>query len=188
LWIDPIDNVGPAIHRPLDLEALLEYLDFDSRSKQEREAGVKRIRVLIADPYQLFRQALRRCLDETPEVEVVAEVGSPAEYRNAQANVDFQVAIVASDLLEGTNSTAPLRDDDYRLADGSLHEAGEPRLTIVLVTDEDLPGTGDRRAGTGTRPYPQSPPTATAPRRLYIPRGAPAEALVNALRILDFGF
>jgi HD domain len=178
LWVDPIHDVGPAVYRPLDLEALLQHLDFDTHPEQQREAGVKPIRVLIADPYQLFRQALRRCLDERPEVEVVAEVGSPAEYRSAQSSVDFQVAIVASDLLEGTHSTAPLGGDDFRLADGSLHEAGtkagEARLTIVLVTDEDLPGTGDRG-------YPQSSPTATAPRRLYIPRGAPAEALINAV-------
>jgi hypothetical protein len=182
LWIDPIDDAEPAVYRPLDLDALLGYLDPDPPPRREHGTMARPVKVLIADPYRLFRQALRLCLDERSEVEVVAEVESPSEYRRAQAKIDFEVAIVASDLLEGTHSTVPLSDNDFRLlpgeAGGNSSDALDiARPTIVLVADEDV----DSMA-----PLPTNG-LQNISQRVHIHRGAPAEVLIDAIQALSRG-
>jgi hypothetical protein len=129
--------------------------------------------VLIADPYSLFRQALRRCLDDRPELRVVAEVKSPGEYRRVRASLEYDVAIVASDLLTGTHSTAPLHADDYHLDDEETAAGGATSpLTIVLVADEDV---GAAIAG------PAQSEIQHGSQRYYIPRSAPSEALIDTI-------
>ena len=90
--------------------------------------------------------------------------------------MQFDVSIVASDLLTGTRSTAPLRAGDYLLDEDETTEGPQGKKpTIVLVADEDLeeanPGECWESGEGGSK-------------RVYIHRGAPVEVLVSALHRL----
>jgi hypothetical protein len=136
--------------------------------------------VLIADPYSLFRQALRRCLDGQAGISVVAEARSPRDFRNARASVEYDVAIVASDLLSGTHSTAPLLADDYLLdEDEAAAGRGSGPPVIVLVADEDL-----RTSDMGPLPRPRPGSGGCGCERCYIPRSAPSEMLIDTIMAL----
>ena len=175
LWVDPVAPGENAVFRPLGLGDLLAYLDVDPDEMSGMTGKSRPVRVVLADPFQLFRQVLKRCLDERPEVHVVAEVRSPSEYRKITASANFDIAIVASDLIEGTRSTAPLRADDLRLANDETSAQANERPTIVLVADEDLDSTlltWDNRESNGRR------------RRTFIHRGAPVEVLLDAMNRL----
>ena len=138
--------------------------------------GVRPIHVLIADPYSLFRQALKRCLDGQAGISVVAEARSPREYRRARASVEYDVAIVASDLLTGTQSTAPLHADDYHLdEDEATAGKGTGPSVIVLVADEDV-----QTSGVG----PVLKLNGHRHERFYIPRSAPSEKLIDTIMAL----
>jgi putative nucleotidyltransferase with HDIG domain len=180
LWIDPPGRTRRAIRMPLDMRDILGCL-YETGKQAWTSSPEAKIKVIIADPYHLFRQVLRRCLDERNDVEVVAEVASPAAYRMAVAQHKFDVAVVASDLLTGTHTTAPLKIGDTRLAANEIttgHLREVPTPTIVLVADEDVddyhvalydaPLTGDSREATA--------------RCVYVHRGAPAERLVEAMK------
>src|SRR5438094_5235083 len=132
----------PTICRQLDRKRLGKYNDLKNNMNHEQTTTAEPIKVLIADPYQLFRQALRSCLEETPNVQVVGEVKSPSEYRKAQATIDHQIAIIASDLLEGSHSAVPLTSGDMRITDEEAigNGDGAARPMVVLVADEDLGG------------------------------------------------
>jgi DNA-binding NarL/FixJ family response regulator len=140
LWLDPVDKQGPALSRPLSLSALLTFLDADAASRDHFAHGAASIRVLLADPYHLFRQALKSCLGEDPNFDVVAEASSPREYKALRSRPDYDVAIVASDLLAGTRSTAPLGADDLHLDGREINGGKDHRPVVVLVTDEDADG------------------------------------------------
>ena len=173
LWVDPLTEQKSSIYRPLELDTVLALLDAQHANEHHGDEE-EPIKVLIADPYQLFRQALKRCLEDRPEVSVVGEVRSPREYRQAKSEVDYQVAIVASDLFEGTHSTAPLRADDWLLRDNETEaEDHKGRPTIVLVADEDLEEVRMRHEA---RKEPGASP------RVYIHRGAPAETIIDAMK------
>jgi hypothetical protein len=173
LWIDPISAEEPAAFRPLSLNELLPFFDLGVATSDT--PGTSRMKVLLADPYQLFRQALRRCLEERDDVEVVAEVDSPDAYREARARIEFNVAVVASDLVTGTHSTS-LKGSGPRL---DVKEATTGLLglrpTVMLVADEDL---SDDLA-----PKLWEPGTH-ASQRAYVHRGAPVEVLVEAMKEL----
>lgn len=62
LWIDPVDGQQPATYRPLDLLTVLEHLRNAVGEEPLLKPSVDAIRIVIADPYQLFRQGLQRCL------------------------------------------------------------------------------------------------------------------------------
>jgi hypothetical protein len=176
LWVDPVEeDREPALYRPLDIQSLLVHLD----SQQDRDLIAMKVaptKVIIADPHHLFRQVLRRCLDEREDMQVVAEADSPSEYRKVLKGMQFDVSIVASDLLTGTRSTAPLRAGDYLLDEDETTEGPQGKKpTIVLVADEDLeeanPGECWESGEGGSK-------------RVYIHRGAPVEVLVSALHRL----
>jgi hypothetical protein len=173
LWIDPIENAGPSIFRPLDFAEILDFMDLALDDMVGLSRKEKPIRVLLADPFQLFRQVLRRCLDERPEVQVVAEVKSPKEYRAAVAAANFDIAVVASDLFQGTQSTAPLRADDWRLGADEIDSAAERYPTIVLVADEDLENAVTFTTQTGKLDGRAS--------NAHIHRGAPVEVLIETM-------
>jgi hypothetical protein len=176
LWIDPITAEEPAIFRPLGLAELLPFFDLGApASNTER---TRRIKVLLADPYQLFRQALRLCLEEREDVEVVAEVDSPDAYREARERLEFNVAVVASDLVTGTHSSST-KGSGHRL---DVKEATTGLLgirpTIMLVADEDL---------TDDLALKLWEPGSPASQRAYVHRGAPVEVLVEAIKELAAG-
>jgi putative nucleotidyltransferase with HDIG domain len=176
LWVDPLHDEQEAIYRPLDMLSMLERFDGDIAGHTQPGRKASTIKVLIADPYQLFRQMLRRCLDEREDVQVVGEVSSPAEYRRAISTLDFQVAIVASDMLEGTSTSARLQSGDYLLdAEETAHTPTGVITTIALVADEDL----------AARPeMPLWTPGTTPTHRVNISRGEPAEVLIDAIKEL----
>jgi putative nucleotidyltransferase with HDIG domain len=173
LWVDPLHDEQDAIYRPLDMLSMLERFDGDIAGYAEPDRKAGAVKVLIADPYQLFRQMLKRCLDGREEVQVVGEVSSPAEYRRAISTLDFQVAIVASDMLEGTSTSTRLEAGDYLLdEEEAAHTPTGVIATIALVADEDL---------TTMPEMPLWTPGSAAAHRINIPRGEPAEVLIDAI-------
>src|SRR4029079_9517351 len=92
-----------------DAREQLTYLDAAAPAIQSEDLYPTSIRVLLADPYQLFRQALKQYLTRLPAIRVVAEAGAPSDYRKAAESIQHDVVIMASDLLAGTHSTASLR-------------------------------------------------------------------------------
>lgn len=179
IWIDPYKDGKQALETPLDLRDVLALLHRSGREEWTRTPSVK-IRVLIADPYHLFRQVLRRCLDERDDVEVVAEVASPQAYRRALIEETFDVAIVASDLMSGTHTTSPLSPVHLRLDHGELI-TGHLRIqpTIVLVADEDV---DDYEVGLYDAPLTTGKLEESPINCVYVHRGAPAERLVEAMK------
>jgi hypothetical protein len=181
LWIDPVPQTivdsaastmmgsrqpDHVLSRPLDLAdmhaALKASLYVGTREQQKHSA----LRVLIADPYHLFRQVLRRGLERWEDVLVVAEASSPHDFREARRTYDYDVAVIASDLIAGTHSTSPLSLSGELLDRIEMAESVSPRKpAVVLVADEDL------------EDYSES----VDPTRVYIHRGAPLEELVDAL-------
>jgi len=159
------------------LDSLVDYFDLDAGAVNGRSIQAGKIKVLIADPFLLFRQVLARCLKERADVEVVAAVKSPTEYRKAQASLDYHVAIVASELFEGTHSTAPLGNDDFRLHGSEAGGASRPVITLVADEDIDaIPGQHPDGTGTGR--------AAPTPGNIRIHRGSTVETLVEAMKSL----
>ena len=173
LWIDPLhettdnasNNRGSTLRQPLDLTELHAAINTSLYvgTRERQKAGA--LRVLVADPYRLFRQALRRSLNEIKDVIVAAEAATPHEYREAQRTHEYDVAIVASDLISGTHSTSPLSRAGDLLNLGETPGLGAHKSALVLVADEDLEDFNDR----------------LDPTHIYIHRGAPIEELVEAL-------
>lgn len=140
-----------------------------------------RVKVLLADPFKLFRQALVRCFEDREDVLVVGAVDSPDAYRRTLRSADFDVAVVASDFLAGTRTMRELPPGDTLLAeqdDASGRPAAMP--SVVLVADEDL-DDGWRGSG-AVSPHLWEPGQPVEGSRVYIPRGAPAEMLVEAIK------
>jgi putative nucleotidyltransferase with HDIG domain len=174
LWVDPINEHEPAVYRPLDLRNMVHRFDFRLGAVPDAVQSAPPVRVVIADPFSLFRQVLRRCMSTHLDLDVVAEAESPAEFRKVHSTVDYDVAVVASDMLSGTLSTAPLRADDYHLQKDEAGISGTRRPLIVLMADED---TGSQMLGGASV-------LADDPFRVYIPRSAPSEVLVEAVKSL----
>lgn len=162
---------------PLDLRDVLALLHDNHRAAWSGQQA-RKIRVLLADPYHVFRQVLKRLWQDSSEVEVVAELASPHAYRAALKQMDFDVAVVASDLFSGTHTTAPLTEGDMRLDRSQLSIEVGPHPTIVLVADEDVES------------YPvalyDAPLTGSLEgadkNYMYVHRGAPLERLVEAIK------
>lgn len=65
---------------------------------------VARVRALVVDDHPMFRMALREVLARTPDIDVVAEVGSVAEAIACLAHETFDIAIVDVILPDGRGS------------------------------------------------------------------------------------
>lgn len=141
VWLDPVGEHEPALSRPLRLPQLLSFLDAGFFSPGHFPTEAASIRVLLADPYQLFRQALKSCLNEHPDFDIVLEASSPKEYKALRDRSDYDVAVVASDLLAGTHSTIPLTYDELHLDEREINGDVGSRPVVVLVTDEDIDGS-----------------------------------------------
>jgi hypothetical protein len=141
----------------------------------------QRVKVLVADPFRLFRQALVRCFEDREDVLVVGAVDSPDAYRRTLRSADVDVAVVASDFLVGTRTMRELPPGDTLLADQD-DASGRPAAmpSVVLVADEDL-DDGCRVSGAAP-PHLWEPGRPVEGSRVYIPRGAPAEMLVEAIK------
>jgi hypothetical protein len=176
IWVDSPDGNLESLRRPLDLAGVLEKVAM----VQEDLETDKMTRVLLADPYQLFRQALRECLDDQEDIQVVAAVASAGEFRAARQHYRYDVAVVASDLLVGTFATGPLKPGDVLLAQSEAiaERPGQPP-TIILVSDDDL-----RDPRVAARMWQPGESIATS---AYIFRGAPAEVVAEAIRNLAAG-
>jgi hypothetical protein len=112
-WVYPPTGVLPALPMPLDLESVLDQV----QQVESRVKGTSTVTgVLLADPYQLFRQALKHSLNEQTDMRVVGAVASASEFREARKHLSHNVAVVASDLLIGTRTTGPLKPDDVLLS------------------------------------------------------------------------
>jgi hypothetical protein len=174
IWLSPPRREPDALRLPLDLESVLHRI-------QKIEAGVRGAdnvtRILLADPYQLFRQALKHSLNEQRDMRVVCTVPSAAEFRVARKELAYDVAVVASDLLIGTLTTGRLKPGDVLLSqsEASAGEHGEPP-TIILVSDEDL--KDPIIAGRIWQPGESISSSA------YIYRGSPVEVVAEAIRSL----
>jgi DNA-binding NarL/FixJ family response regulator len=172
LWIDGVGAQGPAVFRPLDLQDLLPHLDPGDWRLDGQDAPTKsRVRVVVADPFKLFRQALATCFETRSDLQLVEAVDSPLAYRRVLRERQFDVAVVASDMLQGTSTTRPLAPGDALIGEQDTAAAAE-MPTVVLVADEDLEGK---------TPPIWEPGQEAGSRRLFIPRGAPAELLVEAV-------
>jgi putative nucleotidyltransferase with HDIG domain len=166
LWIGSGLGTRRSVNPPLDLRDLHAMLNPSRYSGARDRKKADALRVLIADPYHLFRQVLRRCLDERNDMRVVTEVSTPGDFRHAVAEANFDVAVVASDLIAGTSSTSPLSLAGSLLEmmeTRSLRDSGLP--AVILVADEDLE-LYTRDAGDD---------------HTFIHRGAPIEDLVDLI-------
>ncbi len=174
LWIDGMGGQSPSVRRPLDLQSLLSALQTGSDWALGRSKEADPVRVLVADPFKLFRQVLVRYLDYREDVQVVGAVDSPGAYRNALGGGGVDVTVVASDLVEGTRTGRELLPGDTLLAE----PAAVP--SVVLVADEDLedPVHASDVAAQGL----WEPGLPVRAKRVYIPRGAPAEILIAAIK------
>lgn len=181
LWVDSAEGQVPSVRRPLDLQSLLSALQPGGDWTLEGSREADPVKVLVADPFKLFRQVLVRYLDHREDVQVVGAVDSPGAYRRALGGGGVDVAIVASDLVEGTRTARDLRPGDTLLAEQEGF-SGEPAAvpSVVLVADEDLddPVHASDVAPDGL----WEPGLPVRARRVYIPRGAPAEMLIAAIK------
>jgi hypothetical protein len=176
VWIGKPNKSRPTLEMPLDLRDIMTMIYGNSTTDWSSTSPPK-IRAILADPYHIFRQALRRYLDGVDDVEVICEVSSPQDFRNAIAQHSFDVVIVASDLLSGTHTTSPLSEGDLRLEQAQVITGPlYPQPTIVLVADED---TNDYNVGLYDAPLP-----GNISNFVYIHRGAPAERLIAAIRVM----
>ncbi|HEX8221375.1 MAG TPA: HD domain-containing phosphohydrolase [Chloroflexia bacterium] len=188
LWVDAPDGQDPGVSRPLDLCELLPFLDPGRDQNSNAKALADRVKVLVADPFKLFRQALVRCFEDREDVQVVVAVDSPDAYRRALETAAFDVAVVASDFLEGTRTARELRPGDSLLdghgAGGEGHSGAgsvDPPL-VVLLADEDLE---DGAQNIDARVPPVwMPGSFVEGNRVAIPRGAPVETLLEAISLL----
>ena len=174
IWLDSPDEVGEGLQRPLDLASVVRKIQ-----KFEGISGkAEFIKVLLADPYHLFRQALKQCLEENDDIEVVADVNSAIDFRRLRKRVKHDVAVVASDMLAGTFTTGSLRPDDIPLDENEAMTptAGGPPI-IILVSDEDLEDPRLRAK--------IWQPGASVSTDAYIYRGSPVEVLVEVVRTLS---
>ncbi|HEX8231303.1 MAG TPA: HD domain-containing phosphohydrolase [Chloroflexia bacterium] len=181
LWVDPVDRQGPAVHRPLDLQSLLSALQPADNWRFGQSKDATRVKVLVADPFKLFRQALARYLSDQEDVQLVGVVDSPSAYRVAVGGGEIDVAVVASDFVEGTRTSRELQPGDKLIAneDGL---SGRPDVvpSVVLVADEDLT---DSTKMSGVSPgVLWEPGRPVEAQRVYISRGAPAETLIAAIK------
>jgi hypothetical protein len=185
LWIDATEGRAPAVSRPLDLCHLLPFLDPDPERSASGITQADRVKVLVADPFKLFRQALVRCFEDREDVLVVGAVDSPDAYRRALETAAFDVAVVASDFLEGTRTSRELQPGDSLLAGqgarDSHSEAADVPL-VVLLADEDLQ-EAEPTVATQVPPV-WVPGGFVEGKRVSIPRGAPVEVLVQAISLL----
>jgi hypothetical protein len=184
LWVDPGEGRAPVARRPLDLGDLLPHLDPEGDWNLDSTGQADRVKVLVADPFKLFRQALVCCFEEREDMQVVRVVDSPDAYRRAVETARFDVAVVASDFLEGTRAARDLRPGESLLTDQGA-AAGQPGGVplVVLVSDEDLED-GDPGAD-GPVPHLWEPGRPVEGKRVAIPRGAPVEVLVQAINIVS---
>ncbi|HVG00347.1 MAG TPA: HD domain-containing phosphohydrolase [Chloroflexia bacterium] len=185
LWVDAPEGRTPGVTRPLDLCHLLSFLDQDTAWNVNDAAHGDPVKVLVADPFKLFRQALVRCFEDREDVQVVGAVDSPDAYRRALETAAFDVAVVASDFLEGTRTVRELRPGDSLLAGQAEGHASREHADVplvVLLADEDLEDLA-RSVGTQVPPV-WVPGRFVEGKRVSIPRGAPVEWLVEAISLL----
>ena len=64
----------------------------------------QRIRILLVDDHQLFRESLGRLLDSEPDLEVVAMCGSASEALNFLEQAPVDVVLLDYDLGEEQGS------------------------------------------------------------------------------------
>ncbi|MEO8288339.1 MAG: HD domain-containing phosphohydrolase [Chloroflexota bacterium] len=165
LWIDPEVDSYPALHTPLDLEQVLKQVQLLTSAG----AAHTGIRVLLADPFHLFRQALRECLSDYGDIHVVAEVSTADGLRRARAANEHDIEVVTSDLFG-----SPGAGHTVQTPGGN---SGPPIVpAIVLVADEELddPAVMSRVREQGTMLSTEA----------YIHRGANVEIVVEAIRLL----
>jgi two-component system nitrate/nitrite response regulator NarL len=79
-------------------------------------AGTGATRVLIADDHPLFREAIARVINESPDLELVAEAsdGRAALDRIRELDPDVAVIDVRMPELDGSDVLAALRDEGLR--------------------------------------------------------------------------
>ena len=181
LWVDPAECQAPSVRPPLDLRSLLAVLQPGGDWGFGRSKDADRVKVLVADPFKLFRQVLVRYLDHREDVQVVGAVDSPGAYRRVLGGGGVDVAVVASDLVVGTRTSRELRPGDTLLAEQEGFSGELPAVpSVVLVADEDLddPAHASELGPQGL----WEPGRPVRARRVYIPRGAPAEMLIAAIK------
>jgi DNA-binding NarL/FixJ family response regulator len=100
------------------------------------------IRILLADDHRIFREGIRRLIEDLGDLEVVAEAGSCGEAiaRLAEANPDLAIL----------DLSMPGRDDLDLV--GEVHRL-RPRLPILVLTMYGEPSYAGQALGAGARGY-----------------------------------
>jgi DNA-binding NarL/FixJ family response regulator len=102
---------------------------------------VQRIRILLVDDHQLFRESLGRLLDSEPDLEVVATCGSASEALNFLEQAPVDVVLLDYDLGEEQGSvfleTAKQRASTSRIL---LVTAGMSDATTLRVFETGASG------------------------------------------------
>lgn len=195
LWIDPVPDLmatdepagttskqsaqsalpSNALHSPLDLRLLMPYLDKGADWSLGSPVPHDAVKIIVADPFKLFRQALTRCFDDRQDVQIVETADSPDAYRQVLAKGGFDVAVVASDFMQGTHTTRPLHLGDTLIGHEDLSAGFASQVsTIVLVADEDIEEDD--------APICWEPGQPVCSTQIFIPRGSTAEVLLQACK------
>lgn len=127
--------------------------------------GVARVRVMLLDDHQSFRQSLAFILEQEQDIEMVAQVGSLHEAREAFGALGpaaIDVALVDLDLPDGSG-------EDF-VAD--LHDA-RPRLPVLVLSASSEEGLISRAIEAGAMGV--------------LNKLAPVEEVADAIRRLHAG-
>jgi two-component system response regulator NreC len=125
-------------------------------------AEARAVRVLLADDHKIVREGVRRLLEATGDIAVVAEAddGRQAVALAAEARPDVVVTDVAMPGLNGIDATAEIR-------------AADPAAKVVIVSVHTDPKIVSRCLSAGAAPY--------------VPKAGSVEELSRAIRTVARG-
>lgn len=65
---------------------------------------MKRIKIILADDHRLFREGIRKLLENSEEIKIVAEASSGKELLEAYKNTDHDIIVTDISMPEGTGT------------------------------------------------------------------------------------
>ncbi|MFJ4776647.1 response regulator [Streptomyces sp. NPDC088762] len=97
------------------------------------------VSVVIADDQELVRTGFKMILENTPGIEVLADVGDGDAALEAvrRLHPDVLLADIRMPGLDGLELTRLLRDADEGSREGGWQDGGRPQVVIITTFDDD---------------------------------------------------